>query len=149
MSLGQICTREIGVLKIGTETAFAPFDFIDGGADDEHCLLRNRQAFERYRLLPRYLRDVSHRDLSVSLFGQTYASPLGISPTGLAGLFRPDADLMLAAAAREANVPFLLSSAANHNQPVRVPPPESVTKVETKATQLQTLAQQDRRAQPQ
>ena len=89
------------------------FDFIDGGADDERCLVRNRQAFERYRLLPRYLRDVSHRDLSVSLFGQTYASPLGISPTGLAGLFRPDADLMLAAAAREANIPFLLSSAAN------------------------------------
>ena len=89
------------------------FDFIDGGADDEHCLLRNRQAFERYRLLPRYLRDVSQRDLSVTLFGRTYASPIGISPTGLAGLFRPDADLMLAAAAREANIPFLLSSAAN------------------------------------
>lgn len=89
------------------------FDFIDGGADDERGLLRNRQAFERYRLLPRYLRDVSQRDQTVTLFGQTYASPIGISPTGLAGLFRPDADLMLAAAAREANVPFLLSSAAN------------------------------------
>jgi len=89
------------------------FDFIDGGADDELCLTRNRQAFERYRLLPRYLRDVSCRDQTVSLFGQTFASPIGISPTGLAGLFRPDADLMLAAAAREANVPFLLSSAAN------------------------------------
>jgi L-lactate dehydrogenase (cytochrome)/(S)-mandelate dehydrogenase len=89
------------------------FDFIDGGADDELCLKRNRQAFERYRLLPRYLRDVSRRDQSVVLFGRTYASPVGISPTGLAGLFRPDADLMLAAAAREANVPFLLSSAAN------------------------------------
>lgn len=89
------------------------FDFIDGGADDEVCLKRNRAAFERYRLLPRYLRDVSRRDQSVVLFGRTYASPVGISPTGLAGLFRPDADLMLAAAAREANVPFLLSSAAN------------------------------------
>jgi L-lactate dehydrogenase (cytochrome)/(S)-mandelate dehydrogenase len=89
------------------------FDFIDGGADDELCLERNRAAFERYRLVPRYLRDVSRRDQSVVLFGRTYASPVGISPTGLAGLFRPDADLMLAAAAREANVPFLLSSAAN------------------------------------
>ena len=88
------------------------FDFIDGGADDELCLKRNRAAFERYRLVPRYLRDVSRRDQSVVLFGRTYASPVGISPTGLAGLFRPDADLMLAAAAREANVPFLLSSAA-------------------------------------
>jgi (S)-mandelate dehydrogenase len=89
------------------------FDFIDGGADDEACLTRNRQAFERHRLLPRYLRDVSRCDQSVTLFGRRYASPIGISPTGLAGLFRPDADRMLAAAAREANVPFLLSSAAN------------------------------------
>lgn len=89
------------------------FDFIDGGADDEACLIRNRQAFGRYRLLPRYLRDVSRCDQSVTLFGRRHASPIGISPTGLAGLFRPNADLMLAAAAREAQVPFLLSSAAN------------------------------------
>lgn len=89
------------------------FDFIDGGADDERCLRRNREAFERYCLVPRYLRDVSDRDQSVTLFGRRYSSPIGISPTGLAGLFRPGGDLMLAAAAREANVPFLLSSAAN------------------------------------
>ncbi len=89
------------------------FDFIDGGSDDEACLKRNRDAFQQYRLVPRYMRDVSRRDQSVSLFGRRYASPIGISPTGLAGLFRPGADLMLAAAAREANVPFLLSSAAN------------------------------------
>jgi L-lactate dehydrogenase (cytochrome)/(S)-mandelate dehydrogenase len=89
------------------------FDFIEGGADDEHCMRRNREAFQRHRLLPRYLRDVSKRDQSVTLLGRRYASPLGISPTGLAGLFRPDADFMLAAAAREADVPFLLSSASN------------------------------------
>ena len=82
------------------------FDFIDGGADDERCLLRNRQAFERHCLVPRYLRDVSRREQSVVLFGRTYASPIGISPTGLSGLFRPDADLMLAAAAREAYGPI-------------------------------------------
>lgn len=89
------------------------FDFIDGGADDELCLRRNREAFAQHRLVPRYLRDVSQRDQSVTLFGRRYASPIGISPTGLAGLFRPDADLMLAAAARAADVPFLLSSASN------------------------------------
>jgi (S)-mandelate dehydrogenase len=89
------------------------FDFIDGGADDEVCLQRNREAFQNWRLLPRYLRDVSQRDQGVTLLGRRYSSPIGISPTGLAGLFRPDADLMLAAAARDANVPFLLSSAAN------------------------------------
>lgn len=89
------------------------FDFIDGGADDELCLKRNRDAFAQHRLVPRYLRDVSQRDQSVVLFGRTYSSPIGISPTGLAGLWRPGADLMQAAAARDANVPFLLSSAAN------------------------------------
>ncbi|OLL31233.1 alpha-hydroxy-acid oxidizing enzyme [Burkholderia sp. SRS-W-2-2016] len=89
------------------------FDFIDGGADDELCLQRNRAAFSRYCLVPRYLRNVSRRDQSVRLFGHTYASPIGISPTGLAGLWRPDADLMQAAAARDANVPFLLSSSSN------------------------------------
>ena len=89
------------------------FDFIDGGSDDEHCLRRNREAFQQYRLLPRYLVDVTKRDQSTTLLGQRYASPFGISPTGLAGLFRPDADRLLAQAAAAANIPFLLSSAAN------------------------------------
>ncbi|MEI2417673.1 alpha-hydroxy acid oxidase [Orrella sp. JC864] len=89
------------------------FDFIDGGVDDEHCLQRNRAAFMQYRLVPRYLRDVGERDQSVRLLGRTYASPIGISPTGLAGLWRADADLMQARAARQADVPFLLSSASN------------------------------------
>ncbi len=89
------------------------FDFIDGGADDEHCLRRNREAFQRYRLVPRYLRDVSRRDTSVELLGRRYSSPIGICPTGMAALFRPDADTMLAAAARDADVPFMLSSATN------------------------------------
>ena len=89
------------------------FDFIEGGVDDERCLARNREAFAQHKLVPRYLRDVSQLDPSVSLFGHRYDSPIGISPTGLAGLWRPDADLMQAAAARQANVPFLLSSSSN------------------------------------
>jgi (S)-mandelate dehydrogenase len=89
------------------------FDFIDGGADDEHCLRRNREAFQKYQLLPRYLVDVSSRDQSTVLLGRRYASPFGISPTGLAGLFHPDADFLLAKAAAKANIPFLLSSASN------------------------------------
>lgn len=77
------------------------FDFIDGGADDELGMLRNREAFSTYQLLPRYLIDVTHRDQSVELFGRRYASPIGISPTGMAGLFRTGADAMLAGAAKK------------------------------------------------
>jgi (S)-mandelate dehydrogenase len=91
------------------------FDFIEGGADDEQCLARNREAFQRYQLVPRYLVDVSRRDQSCTLLGRTYASPFGISPTGLAGLFRPDADLMLAAEAAAANIPYLMSSASTNS----------------------------------
>ena len=56
----------------------------------------NREAFERYAIVPRYLVDVSSRDQATSVLGQTYSHPFGISPMGLAGLFRPNADLMLA-----------------------------------------------------
>ncbi|MBN9264518.1 MAG: alpha-hydroxy-acid oxidizing protein [Hyphomicrobium sp.] len=85
------------------------YDFIEGGADGEEGLDRNFQGFSRYSLVPRYLIDVSKRDLSTELFGRRYSSPVGIAPTGLAALFRPGADLMLARAARDANVPFIMS----------------------------------------
>ena len=88
------------------------YDFIEGGTDDEVGLVTNESAFRKARLVPRYLVDVSVRDQSTTLFGRTYASPIGIAPTGLAGLFRHGADLMLAEAARDADVPFIMSGAA-------------------------------------
>jgi L-lactate dehydrogenase (cytochrome)/(S)-mandelate dehydrogenase len=88
------------------------YDFIEGGTDDEVGLGTNEQAFRQARIVPRYLVDVSVRDQSTTLFGRTYSSPIGIAPTGLAGLFRHGADLMLAEAARDANVPFIMSGAA-------------------------------------
>ncbi|CAO3436362.1 alpha-hydroxy acid oxidase [Azospirillum doebereinerae] len=88
------------------------FDFIDGGVEDEDGLAANRDAFRQYRLFPRYLVDVSKRDQSMEIFGQKYASPIGISPMGIAGFFRPGADLMLARAAAEANIPYILSGSS-------------------------------------
>lgn len=89
------------------------FDFIEGGVDAERGLRRNRDAFDAWRLLPRFLVDVERRDQSVELFGHTYGTPVGISPMGLAGLFRPGADLMMARAAAAWNVPFVLSGSSN------------------------------------
>jgi (S)-mandelate dehydrogenase len=89
------------------------FDFIEGGLEDERGLERNTSAFHKHLLLPRYLVDVSTRDQSKTIFGQTFASPFGISPTGGAGLFRYHADLMLAEAARDANIPYIMSGASN------------------------------------
>src|SRR6516162_4490211 len=75
------------------------FDFIEGGLEDERGLETNTSALRKHKLLPRYLVDVSKRDQTKTIFGQTFASPIGISPTGGASLFRDHADLMLAEAA--------------------------------------------------
>jgi len=88
------------------------YDFIEGGTDDETGITTNEQAFRQARIVPRYLVDISVRDQSTTLFGRTYSSPIGIAPTGLAGLFRHGADLMLAEAARDANVPFIMSGSS-------------------------------------
>jgi (S)-mandelate dehydrogenase len=89
------------------------FDFIEGGLEDERGLTRNEAAFHKHRLLPRYLVDVSERDQSATLFGRTYASPFGISPTGGAGLYVRNGDLMLAEAAAAANIPYIMSGGSN------------------------------------
>ncbi|HEV7801679.1 MAG TPA: alpha-hydroxy acid oxidase [Burkholderiales bacterium] len=73
---------------------------------------RNRSAFERIRLRPRTLVDVSGRSQQVTLFGKTYTAPFGVAPTGAAGLYWHDADVALARAAAAAGVPFVLSTAS-------------------------------------
>jgi (S)-mandelate dehydrogenase len=88
------------------------FDYIDGGAGDDAGVRRNRAAFDAYRLRPRYLVDVSERSLATPLWQSEYAAPFGIAPVGLVGLFRPGGELLLAAAARDAGVPFILSGAS-------------------------------------
>ena len=100
------------------------FDFIEGGLEDERGLERNRDAFHKHQLLPRYLVDVSTRDQSATVFGHTYASPFGISPTGGAGLYRRDGDLLLAEAAADANIPYIMSGGSNASmeEAVRVAP---------------------------
>src|SRR5436309_13969771 len=89
------------------------FDFIEGGLEDERGLETNTSAFHKHQLLPRYLVDVSTRDQTKTIFGQTFSSPFGISPTGGAGLFRYLADTMLAQAAKDANIPYIMSGASN------------------------------------
>ena len=88
------------------------FEFIESGVEDERALGYNRDVFSRFRLIPRYLGDISIRDQSVPLFGRTYASPFGIAPTGLAGLMRRNLDVDLAAAASASGIPFVLSGAS-------------------------------------
>jgi len=88
------------------------FELIESGVEAERSLQRNREAFERLTLLPRYLVDVSRPDLRTELFGRPYALPFGIGPTGFAGVLRRGAERMIGEAAAERDIPFILSGAS-------------------------------------
>jgi len=87
------------------------FDFLDGGAGSEAGLSRNRDAFERMRLQPRAMIDVESRSLVSEFFGRRWAAPFGVAPIGMGNLIWPGADEMVAAAARAADIPYVLSTA--------------------------------------
>jgi len=91
----------------------AVLDYIEGGAEDEIGLNENLAAFARRKLVPRFLTPCGAIDLKTSLFGKNYAAPFGIAPTGLAGLFRPRGDIMLAEAALAETIPYIMSGTCN------------------------------------
>lgn len=90
----------------------AHWGYLMSGVDGEATLRANREGFERYQLKTRRLVDVSRIDLSVTLFGQTYASPIALSPIGSAGAFHADGEKAAAAAARTRNQLIMLSTQA-------------------------------------
>jgi len=88
------------------------FDYLDGGAEDGHTLARNLAAWQAVLFRPRALQDVTHVDPGIKLFGRAQAVPMLVGPTGLNGLYWPRAEEALARAARDAGVPFVLSTAS-------------------------------------
>jgi L-lactate dehydrogenase (cytochrome) len=75
-------------------------------------LRANRQSFEEVAFVPRVLVDVSKRSSASTLFGHEYAAPFGIAPMGVAALSAYRGDLVLARAAREANIPMVMSGSS-------------------------------------
>jgi (S)-mandelate dehydrogenase len=86
------------------------FEFVDRGTEDEVALRNNREAFERIRLRPRMLVDVSGRKLDTTIYGKEHKMPIGIAPTGSAGMMWYQGELELARAAKAAGIPFSLAT---------------------------------------
>src|SRR6476661_8888116 len=86
------------------------FEFVDRGTEEEVALHNNREAFERIKLLPRMLVDVSGRKLDTTVFGKEHKMPIGIAPTGAAGMMWYRGELELARAAKAAGIPFSLAT---------------------------------------
>ncbi|MCS7065180.1 MAG: alpha-hydroxy-acid oxidizing protein, partial [Fimbriimonadales bacterium] len=90
------------------------FDYVAGGAGSESTIRANREAFERYRLVPRMLRDVSERDLSIELWGRRHPAPVLIGPVGVQKIIHPEGELAVAQAAAALGIPFILSTVSSY-----------------------------------
>ena len=87
--------------------------YVAGGAGGEQTMRANREAFARWQLVPRILRNVETRDLSVTLFGRAMPAPLLLCPVGVLEMAHRDADLAVAKAASSLGVPMIFSSQAS------------------------------------
>lgn len=88
------------------------FAYVSGAVEEGVSARANREAYERWGFQPRMLRDVSRCDTSVTLLGQTYASPVGIAPMGISALTAYRGDIIQAEAAAQAQVPFIMSGSS-------------------------------------
>lgn len=86
------------------------FEYVDRGSEDETALRENREAFDRVRLLPQVLADVSARTTATTLFGRPAAQPVVVAPMSPTGLLWHEGELAVARAAAAAGVPYTLAT---------------------------------------
>ena len=91
------------------------YDYVAGGAGGEDTMRANREALYRWRIVPRMLRDVSQRDLSVELFGARLPAPVLLGPVGVQQIVHDDADVASARAAASLGLPFVLSTMSSRS----------------------------------
>ena len=91
------------------------FEYLDGGCNDDHNLRKNTADLREIELVPQYLKSTVNVSLKTSLFDTEYDAPFGIAPIGLQGLMWPKAPEILAKAAFENNIPFILSTVTTSN----------------------------------
>ena len=84
------------------------FEYADGGAGADTGIARNWNALDAVEMVPRYGRVIAPPPAETTLFGKTYAGPIGIAPIGGPGTAFPGAETYLAKAAQAANVPYTL-----------------------------------------
>src|SRR3954447_18031140 len=92
----------------------APFGYVAGSAGTESTARANRAAFDRWKIVPRFLRDVSTRDLSTTVLGTRFPAPVGLAPVGVQGIVHDEAELAVARAAASLQLPMVLSTVSSY-----------------------------------
>jgi isopentenyl diphosphate isomerase/L-lactate dehydrogenase-like FMN-dependent dehydrogenase len=98
----------------GRSLSAQAFGYVAGSAGSESTARANRAAFDRWRIVPRMLRDVADRDLSVDVLGTAMPSPVLLGPIGVQSIFHPDGELAVARAAAAEGLTMVLSTAASY-----------------------------------
>lgn len=91
------------------------FEYLDGGCNEDVNLSVNRTDLQKVQLMPQYLAKHQESSMKTELFGHEYDAPFGIAPVGLQGLMWPGAPKILAKAAFEHNIPFILSTVSTES----------------------------------
>jgi L-lactate dehydrogenase (cytochrome) len=89
------------------------WEFLDSGTGNDEATNRNRAAFERVTLTPRFMRGEFEPSIATELFGVRYDAPFGVAPVGMNALAWPGTDRILAASAARNRIPYSMSTAAN------------------------------------
>jgi L-lactate dehydrogenase (cytochrome) len=107
---------EPGALEAAAQQALSPeaFGYVAGSAGTESTARANREAFHRWQIVPRFLCDVSVRDLSTSVLGTSLPAPVALAPVGVQGIVHPDAEIAVAKAAASLQLPMALSTVSSY-----------------------------------
>jgi lactate 2-monooxygenase len=84
--------------------------YVAGGAGEGVTMRHNRDAFERWRIVPRMLHGTASRDLSTTVLGTELPAPLLVAPVGAGALVKPDSDVLIARGAAATGTPYIFSS---------------------------------------
>lgn len=91
------------------------YDYVAGGAGGERTMHANLEAFYRWRIVPRMLRNVSQRDLSVEILGMKLPAPVLLGPIGVQGIIHQEGEMAAARAAASLGLPFTLSTVSSYS----------------------------------
>jgi L-lactate dehydrogenase (cytochrome) len=88
------------------------WEYLDSGTGNELTRLRNRNELDKILLYPSVLHGDLKPKLNAKFLGQEFSLPFGVAPVGMSGLIWPNAEKILAKAAKKFNVPYTLSTVA-------------------------------------
>jgi isopentenyl diphosphate isomerase/L-lactate dehydrogenase-like FMN-dependent dehydrogenase len=91
-----------------------PFWYVAGAAGSGATARANRDAFDRWRIVPRMLRDATRRTLATTVLGTEMPAPVLTAPLGVQTILHPDGELATARATAALGVPMILSTAASY-----------------------------------